>query len=42
MKSDGYDWAKFINVDTEEELSMIAERNPQVAKAVVKLRELSG
>jgi len=36
-----YDWAKFIAADTEEELNMIAERNPQVAKAVVKLRELS-
>ena len=36
-----YDWAKFIDADTEEELNMIAERNPQVAKAVVRLRELS-
>ena len=36
-----YDWAKFIAADTEEELNMIAERNPQVAQAVVKLRELS-
>ncbi len=36
-----YDWAKFIAADTEEELNMIAERNPQVAKAVVRLRELS-
>ena len=36
-----YDWAKFIAADTEEELNMIAKRNPQVAKAVVKLRELS-
>ena len=36
-----YDWAKFIAAETEEELIMIAERNPQVGKAVVKLRELS-
>ena len=36
-----YDWAKFIAADTEEELNMIAVRNPQVAQAVVKLRELS-
>jgi len=36
-----YDWAKFIAAETEEELNMIAERNPQVAKAVVRLRELS-
>ena len=36
-----YDWAKFIAADTEEELNMIAERNPQIARAVVKLRELS-
>ena len=42
--SDGtelYDWAKFIAAETEEDLTMIAERNPQVEKAVVKLRELS-
>ncbi len=36
-----YDWATFINAGTEEELTMIAERNPQVGKAVVKLRRLS-
>jgi len=36
-----YDWAKFIAADTEEELNMVAERNPQVAQAVVRLRELS-
>jgi predicted transposase/invertase (TIGR01784 family) len=36
-----YDWAKFIAAETEEELTMLAERNPQVGKAVVKLRELS-
>ena len=36
-----YDWAKFIAADTEEELEMIAQRNPQVGKAIIKLRELS-
>jgi predicted transposase/invertase (TIGR01784 family) len=36
-----YDWARFIAADTEEELNMIAERNPQFTKSVVRLRELS-
>ena len=36
-----YDWAKFIDAETEEELTMLAERNPQIGRAVVKLRELS-
>ena len=36
-----YDWAKFIAAETEEELDMIAQRNPQVGRAAVKLRELS-
>jgi flagellar biosynthesis/type III secretory pathway protein FliH len=36
-----YDWAKFISAKTEEELSMLEERNPQVKEAVVKLRRLS-
>jgi len=36
-----YDWAKFIAAETEEELDMVAERNPQVGKAVVTFRELS-
>ena len=36
-----YDWAKFIAAETEEELKMIAERNPQVSRAVVRLRALS-
>ena len=36
-----YDWAKFIAAETEEELNMVAERNPQVKSAVVKLRQLS-
>ena len=44
QKPDGtelYDWGKFIDAETEEELEVIAQRNPQVGKAVVKLRELS-
>jgi len=36
-----YDWGKFIAAETKEELTMIAERNPVVEKAVVKLLELS-
>jgi len=36
-----YDWAKFIAASSEEELSMIAERNPHVNKAIIKLRALS-
>jgi predicted transposase/invertase (TIGR01784 family) len=36
-----YDWASFIDAESEEELRMIEARNPQVGKAVVKFRELS-
>ena len=36
-----YDWASFIAAERKEELDMIAERNPEVKKAVVKLLELS-
>jgi len=36
-----YDWAKFIAAESEEDLEMVAEMNPQIQKAVVKLRELS-
>ena len=36
-----YDWARFIAAETEEELDMVAQRNPQVGRAVVKLRVLS-
>jgi len=36
-----YDWAKFIAATTEEELNMVAERNPEVKKAVVTLRKLT-
>ena len=44
LNADGtelYDWAKFINAETEEELDMLAERNPQFQPTIVKLRELS-
>jgi len=37
-----YDWAKFIDAETEEEINMVAERNPEVKKAVVRLEVLSG
>ena len=36
-----YDWAKFIDAETEEELDMVSQRNPQIKRAAVKLRELS-
>ena len=36
-----YDWARFIAAESEEELKMVVERNPQVGRAVVKLVELS-
>jgi predicted transposase/invertase (TIGR01784 family) len=36
-----YDWAKFIDAETEEELDMLATRNPEFRQPVVKLRELS-
>ncbi len=36
-----YDWARFIAAETEEELEMLAERNPEVKRAVIKFRELS-
>ena len=36
-----YDWAKFIAAETEEELDMVAQRNPQIERAAVKLRALS-
>jgi len=36
-----YDWAKFIDAETEEELDMLAQRNPEFRQPVVKLRALS-
>ena len=31
-----YDWARFIDAETEEELTMLTERNEEVGKAVIK------
>ena len=42
--SDGtplWNWLKFLDARTEEELNMIAEKSPQVKQAVVRLIELS-
>ena len=36
-----YGWAKFIAAETEEELEMAVQANPQVRRAAIKLRELS-
>ena len=36
-----YDWASFIAAERREELDMVAERDPEVKKAIVKLLELS-
>jgi predicted transposase/invertase (TIGR01784 family) len=36
-----YDWARFINAETEEELDMVSQNNPVIRRAAVKLRELS-
>jgi predicted transposase/invertase (TIGR01784 family) len=36
-----WDWLKFLSAREKEELTMLAERNPQVKKAVVKLLALS-
>ncbi len=36
-----WNWMKFLKADSEEELNMIAEANPQIQKAVVVLKELS-
>ena len=34
-------WMKFLDARTEEDLNMIAQKSPQVKKAVVRLMELS-
>jgi len=34
-------WLKFLSAEREEDLNMIAEKSPQVKKAVVRLMELS-
>ncbi|MDR1934377.1 MAG: Rpn family recombination-promoting nuclease/putative transposase [Candidatus Accumulibacter sp.] len=36
-----WDWMKFLSAHEKEELEMLAEKNPQVKKAVVKLLTLS-
>jgi len=36
-----WDWLKFLDAKTEEELNMIAQKSPQVKRAVVRLMELS-
>jgi predicted transposase/invertase (TIGR01784 family) len=36
-----WDWLKFIDAETEEEWTMVAERSPQMKKAVARLMELS-
>jgi hypothetical protein len=43
-KEDGtelYDWAAFIDAESDDELNRVAERNQEVKKAVVKFRELT-
>ena len=36
-----WNWLKFLSAERKEDLEMIAERSPQVKKAVVRLMELS-
>jgi predicted transposase/invertase (TIGR01784 family) len=36
-----WDWMKFLSVEETEELTMLAKKNPQVKKAVVKLLALT-
>jgi predicted transposase/invertase (TIGR01784 family) len=36
-----WDWLKFLSARQEEELKMLAEKNPQVGKAVARLQELT-
>jgi len=36
-----YDWAKFIAAESEADMEKVAERNPEVKKAMVKYRELT-
>jgi predicted transposase/invertase (TIGR01784 family) len=36
-----WDWLKFLSAERKEELDMIAERNPQIKQAVVRVMELS-
>ena len=39
--SDLYDWLEFINADSEEELSVIAQKSPQMKAPVDKLLEIN-
>ena len=36
-----WDWLKFLDARQEEELKMLAEKNPQIGRAVARLQELS-
>jgi len=36
-----YDWAKFIAAESEADMEIVADRNPEVKKAMVKYRELT-
>jgi len=36
-----WDWLKFLAAEREEELKMLAEKNPQIGRAVARLQELS-
>jgi len=36
-----YDWAKFIAAESDEDLDVVAQRNQEVKKAVIKYRELT-
>jgi predicted transposase/invertase (TIGR01784 family) len=36
-----WDWLEFMKTQDEEELNMLSEKNPEVGKAVARLRELS-
>ncbi|MCL2391712.1 MAG: Rpn family recombination-promoting nuclease/putative transposase [Oscillospiraceae bacterium] len=36
-----WEWMKFLNAESKEEFDMVAEKNPVIKKAVVRLAELS-
>jgi len=36
-----YDWAKFIAAESEADMEVVADRNPEVKKAMIKYRELT-
>ena len=35
------DWLRFLKAETEEEIRMLAEKNPMIAEAYCKLQEMS-